>query len=67
MQTLTPMLVGVLEIVIYVVASILLLGFGVIVGIFFLNKNLKAAGKSASKLIEDAEKDCRRQSQTSFT
>lgn len=56
MQTLTLMLVGVLEIVIYAVASILLLGLGVGIGLYILNKNLKKAGKTAAKLIEEAKK-----------
>lgn len=56
MQTLTLLMGSVLEILIYVVASILLLGLGVLIGLYILSTNLKKAGKTASKIIDEAKK-----------
>lgn len=58
MQALTYFMASVLvEVVIYFVASILLLGLGGLLGYLFVNNKLKKAGKTASKIIEDAQKN----------
>lgn len=47
---------GIVEVLIYVVASILLIGLGVGVGFLVVRSIFEKAGKTASKLIEDAQK-----------
>ncbi|MFA5543082.1 MAG: ribonuclease Y, partial [Bacilli bacterium] len=58
MQTLTLVMGNVLvEVLLYFIASILLLGLGGLVGFLLVNQNFKKAGKSAVKVIEDAKKN----------
>ncbi|MDD3381950.1 MAG: ribonuclease Y [Bacilli bacterium] len=42
------------EVLIYVVSSILLLGIGFLLGLFFVRKKFMQAGKDAARLIEEA-------------
>lgn len=49
-------LVGFLEVSIYVIASILLIVLGIGLGYYYFFKSYQKAGKSASKLIEDAKR-----------
>lgn len=56
MQTLTIFGNVLVEIVIYILASIMLLVLGVLAGYYFVNQRFIKAGKSATKIIEDAEK-----------
>ncbi len=58
MQTLTLVMGNVLvDVLLYTIASILLLGLGGLFGYLIVNRNFKNAGKSAVKLIEEAKKN----------
>ncbi len=57
MQTLTIIMGSVLvEVIIYIVASILLLCLGAAAGYYVVNQNLKKTGNVAAKIIEEAKK-----------
>ena len=55
MQTLTISGNVLVDVLIYIFASILLLVFGVLIGYYFVNQRYIKAGKSAAKIIQDAE------------
>src|SRR5690554_5022902 len=44
-----------IDVIIYLIASIMLLGLGLLAGYYFVNQRFIKAGKSAKKIIEDAE------------
>lgn len=56
MQTLTISGNVLVDVIIYIIASIMLLGLGLLAGYYFVNQRFIKAGKSATKIIEDAEK-----------
>ena len=56
MQTLTIFGNVLVEVSIYILASIMLLVLGILAGYYFVNKRFINAGKSATKIIDDAEK-----------
>jgi len=57
MQTLTIFGSALGYVIIYIIASILLLGLGSVVGYFYVQNKLKKAGNSAKKIIEEAKKN----------
>ncbi|MDD3191341.1 MAG: ribonuclease Y [Bacilli bacterium] len=67
MQALT-LLIGnaLVEVVIYVIASIMLLGLGAGVGFYLVQQKMKKAGKTAAKIIEEAKKNAEDTRKTSL-